>query len=289
MAKPTITIIGPGRLGAALAVALHDANYRIEEIVFQRSPGQRHAHGSEQNARRLARRLRAQAAEFGRAKFQAEVVWLCVGDSAIARVAQSISKRSSWKRKVVFHSSGALTSTELASLRRAGASVASVHPLMSFVHRGAEATFEIPFAVEGDAKAVAVAKSIIRDLGGESLKISAANKPLYHAFGAFVSPLVIANIALAEKVGIKAGVPKRLVRQAIAPILATTVFNYITMGAGSAFSGPLIRGDVATVRKNLEALRGVADAEAVYCALARSSLKTLPVQNRKALAKLLAG
>ncbi len=177
------------------------------------------------------------------------MVWLCVGDASIASVARSISGQASWKGKVVFHSSGALTSRELSSLREAGASVASVHPMMSFVHHGAEATFEVPFALEGDAKALRVANSIVRGLGGESLRISAANKPLYHAFGAFLSPLIIANLALAERIGIKAGVPKDFVRQAIAPILATTVFNYITLGTAGAFSGPLVRGDVETVRQ----------------------------------------
>ncbi len=167
--------------------------------------------------------------------------------------------------------------------------MASVHPLMSFVHHGAEATFEVPFALEGDAKALGVAKRIVRDLGGESLRISTANKPLYHAFGAFLSPLIIANLALAERIGIKAGVSKNFVRQAIAPILATTIFNYITLGAAGAFSGPLVRGDVETVRKNLAALKKVPDAEAVYRALARSALRTLPVGKKKELARLLAG
>jgi predicted short-subunit dehydrogenase-like oxidoreductase (DUF2520 family) len=162
--------------------------------------------------------------------------------------------------------------------------------MMSFVHHGAQATFEVPFALEGDEKALRVARSIVRDLGGESLRISAENKPLYHAFGAFLSPLIIANLALAERIGFKAGVPKNLVRQAIAPILATTIFNYITLGTAAAFSGPLVRGDVETVRKNLVALKKVPDAEAVYRALARSALRTLPVgKKKKELARLLAG
>jgi predicted short-subunit dehydrogenase-like oxidoreductase (DUF2520 family) len=288
--KPRITIVGPGRLGLALAQALADANYRLDEIVFRRSvSGKKTGHSSEQNARKLARRYGSRAIEFGKAQFAADVVWLCIADGSIASVARSISGHVRWKGKVVFHSSGALSSRELLSLREAGAFVASVHPMMSFVHHGAEATFEVPFALEGDAKALRVAKSIVRDLGGESLLISAANKPLYHAFGAFLSPLIVANLALAERIGIKAGVPKDFVRQAIAPILATTVFNYITLGSAGAFSGPIVRGDVETVRKNLAALKKVPDAEAVYRALARSALRTLPVGKKKELERLLAG
>jgi predicted short-subunit dehydrogenase-like oxidoreductase (DUF2520 family) len=287
MRKPTITIVGPGRLGTALAEAVADAGYRVDEIVFHRSKPGKSAHGSEKNARKLARRYRTKATEVGEATLAADIVWLCVGDSAIAPVARSISGQVSWRGKVVLHSSGALTSRELSSLRRAGAQVASVHPMMSFVHHGAEATFEVPFAVEGDARALRVARKIVSDLGGKTLAISAANKPLYHAFGAYLSPLIIANLALAERVGIKAGVPKHFVRQAIAPILATTISNYITLGAAAALSGPLVRGDVETVRKNLAALKKVPDAEMVYRALARSTLRTLSVGNKNELVRVL--
>ena len=165
--------------------------------------------------------------------------------------------------------------------------MAAVHPMMSFVHGGKEATFEVPFAVEGDQRAARAARQIIRELGGETLHISAANKPLYHAFGAFISPLIISTLALAERVGVKSGVRRNYVRQAITPILATTVFNYITLGPAAAFSGPLIRGDAETVRKNLAALKKVPDGQAVYRALARSALRTLPVANKKKLARVL--
>ena len=285
MAKPTITIVGPGRLGKALAEALANAGYRLDEIVFRDSGKQRKS--SRDSALKLTRRLHAHGVELGKAGFSAEVIWFCVGDSSIASVATAIAQQREWKGKTVFHSSGALSSRELSVLRRAGAHVASVHPLMTFVHGGAEATFEVPFALEGDAAALRIARGIVRSLGGESIKISPANKPLYHAFGAFLSPLIVANLALAERIGIKAGVPRRLVRQAIAPILATTVFNYITLGAAGAFSGPLVRGDVNTVHKNLRALRSVPGAEDVYRALARSALRALPAGNKKELTKLL--
>ncbi len=236
---------------------------------------------------KLARRHGARAVEFESAELKADVVWLCVGDSAITSLAKSLSNMREWRGTVVFHSSGALTGAALSPLRRAGAAVASVHPMMSFVHEGAEATFEVVFALEGQETALRVARKIVRDLGGESLKISAAKKPLYHTFGAFLSPLIVANLALAERVGERAGIPRAKIRQAIAPILATTIFNYITLGKDAAFSGPLARGDVDTVRKNLQALKRMPEARAVYRALARSALRTLPVVHKKELAKLL--
>jgi len=67
------------------------------------------------------------------------------------------------------------------------------------------------------------------------------------------------------------------------PLLLQTLRNYLYGDAASAFSGPLIRGDVATVKKHLEALKVVPHAREVYVALARSAVKNLPVRNRKAL------
>ncbi|MGE5726145.1 MAG: DUF2520 domain-containing protein, partial [Acidobacteriota bacterium] len=58
-------------------------------------------------------------------------------------------------------------------------------------------------------------------------------------------------------------------------------------GPANAFSGPLVRGDVATVRRHLEALSKLPGARRVYVALARAALETLPIRNRKELEKAL--
>ncbi len=142
-AKPLITIVGAGNLAGALAVSLHGAGYRIDQIVSRTGAA------SLQRARRLAREVGASVVAAARAQIRAEVVWFCVPDGAIARAAKSLAGAADWNGKVALHSSGALTSDELAVLRRLGAAVASVHPLMTFV-RGSRPSFAgVPFAVEG--------------------------------------------------------------------------------------------------------------------------------------------
>ena len=76
-------------------------------------------------------------------------------------------------------------------------------------------------------------------------------------------------------------------RAAIAPILLQTIRNYLAHGPAEAFSGPLVRGDVATVRRHLEVLKSVPEARAAYVALARSALKTLPVKRKRGIQALL--
>ncbi len=125
--KPLIAIVGAGNLAGALAVSLRGAGYAIDQIVSRGSAA------SLRRARRLAREVGASAVAAARAQIRAEVVWFCVPDGAIASAAESLTGAADWKGKVALHSSGALTSDELGVLRRRGAAVASVHPLMTFV------------------------------------------------------------------------------------------------------------------------------------------------------------
>jgi predicted short-subunit dehydrogenase-like oxidoreductase (DUF2520 family) len=92
--------------------------------------------------------------------------------------------------------------------------------------------------------------------------------------GAFASPLLIALLANAEVVGKAAGMKDP--RQSLAKIIQTTLDNYLAHGAAASFSGPIVRGDAATVRKHLAALKKLPQQRAVYRALASSALKLLP-------------
>ena len=238
-------------------------------------------------ARRLAREVGASAA-VDRAEIRAEVVWFCVPDAAIAGAAESLTEAEDWHGRVALHSSGALTSEELALLRRRGASVASVHPLMTFVRGSRPSLAGVPFAMEGDRKAVRAARSIIRDLGGQSFAIRKQEKEAYHAWGMFASPLLTALLAVSERVAGAAGVKRKAARERMLPILRQTLANYARLGAPEGFSGPIARGDAATVRKHLTVLRKVPGAREVYVALARAALRDLPAKNRGELERMLA-
>ena len=234
----------------------------------------------------LARRVGARATVLGNAERSADVVWLCVPDGEIRSCAKHMAD-AGWKPKTVLHSSGALTSNELAPLRRRGAQVASVHPMMTFVPGVTPSLRGVGFAVEGDREAVAVAHRIVAGLGGETLRIAKKNKSAYHAWGTFASPLLTALLAISERVAGAAGIRREMARRWMLPIVRQTVENYAKQGAAHGFSGPIVRGDAATVRKHLQVLRRVPVAREVYLALAHSALRTLPTRNRKQLKALL--
>jgi predicted short-subunit dehydrogenase-like oxidoreductase (DUF2520 family) len=281
--KPKISIVGPGRLGTALAVALNEAGFGVEEIVSRDNPQ------SKRRARQLASRIGATAVTAAQAKFAADVIWLCVGDGAIRGCAESLREVSPirWNGKVVFHASGALSSDELGALRKRGASVASVHPMMSFVHAAKPSLRGVTFALEGDAEAVRVARGVVREVGGETISISKRQKSLYHAWGAFGSPLIIAELAAADRIAHQLGLSPAKARKTLAPMLRQTLENYLAHGPAKAFSGPLVRGDVGTVRAHLKVLEQVPGAKELYLALARTAIRALPVGNQAELRELL--
>ncbi len=278
--KPAIAIVGPGNLGTAMSLALFAAGFRVTEIVHRGG-------ASSRRAKALARSIRGRAVKVTGAALDADIVWLCVGDSSIASCATELARRGTWERKTAFHASGALGSSELKPLQERGAAVASVHPMMTFVRDVRPELKDVIFAIEGDLRAVRQARGIARALGARPVPISARNKQLYHAFGAFTSPLIIATIAAAEQVAAKAGLSRESAKAAVGPILQQTVRNYLQHGAAGAFSGPLVRGDVDTVRRHLQVLRVLPEARAAYVALARVALTTLPVKNKQTIRSLL--
>lgn len=279
--KPSIAIVGAGTLAQALAPALHRAGYRIEEIVS------RSGKESRRRAQTLARRVRSRAVTNENARLNADIVWLCVTDDAIAESARALGPLVNWRGKTAFHSSGALSSDQLAPLKRRGAAVASVHPMMTFVRNAVTSLQGVAFALEGDTRAFRLGKRIAQDLGGVPFRIDKESKVLYHAMGSFTSPLVVAVLALAGRVAEAAGIPRAKLSAAIPPILRKTFDNYMRDGATGAFSGPINRGDLQTVKKHLDALKKVPLAREAYVALARAATEMLPVKRKQELLRLL--
>jgi predicted short-subunit dehydrogenase-like oxidoreductase (DUF2520 family) len=278
--KPSIAIVGAGNLGTALALSLRATGYRIDSIIA-RADGTSFA-----RARRLAKQVRSRAL-VGAEDVKARIVWFCVPDRKIAGAAAALAREFQGRGRIALHSSGALSGDELEPLRRKGAVVASVHPLMTFVGKSRPRLAGVSFAVEGDGTAVQMARRIVRDLGGEPFAIRKKDKNAYHALGTFASPLLTALLATTERVARLAGITGKAARRRMLPILLQTVHNYGKLGAAQGFSGPIVRGDVETVRRHLDVLRTAALPHLVYVALARAALEYLPAKNRKLLQELL--
>jgi predicted short-subunit dehydrogenase-like oxidoreductase (DUF2520 family) len=299
--KPTVAIVGAGSLATFLAVALNDAGFTITEIIARDTPRSR------SHARALAAKLGVQTVTAHSAELDATLLWFCVPDREICGAASAladnvaarpaahkknrgpnkVSSKATSKVRFAFHSSGALLSRELETLRKAGIAVASVHPLMTFVARTHPSLAGVPFATEGDRAATQVARQIIRELGGESFPLPAARKAAYHAWATMTSPLLLAFLVTIEEAARAAGFTRKDARRKSLPIIRQTLANYSRLGPAPSFSGPLVRGDADTVARHLAALKKHPGPREVYVALARAALRGLPVKNRDGLRRLL--
>ena len=303
---PSVTLIGMGNWGLALALALWDAGVPVREFVVRKK------RFSDQ---KLASAMGANLTTLANAKLDADILWICTPDRVIASVASNVAahlqklrrrptsalpsgSRSKPKKQVIFHSSGALASTELVALQALGASVASVHPLMTFPrriisrknkirHNGAPLV-HVPFAIEGDARAGMVARRLVRAMQGEAFSLRVEDKPLYHAFGAFTSPLLIALLTAATETAMAAGYTAQSARRRMRPIVERTIENFFVDGPYKSFSGPIARGDAATVAHHLEALRAYPRLAAAYRELSSFAVGSLPANDKTKIRRFLA-
>jgi predicted short-subunit dehydrogenase-like oxidoreductase (DUF2520 family) len=202
--------------------------------------------------RTLAGALRA-TGPFGRGHdgADADVVLLCVPDSEIAAAAAAVAPGP-----LVGHCSGA-TGLDVLAPHEAFA----MHPLMTVTHAGADFDGAGAAVAGSSARALAFAERLARELGMRPFEVADADRAAYHAGAAMASNFLIALETAAERV---AGIDRSL----LVPLVEATVRTWAAEGA-AALTGPIARGDEATVARHREAIADRApDLLALYDVLA---------------------
>ena len=207
-------VVGAGRLGTALATALRDSGLPVHGPLGRGAP------------------LPADPT----------LVLLAVPDGAIAEAARAVPSGP-----VVGHCSGATT---LEPLTAAGHRALSLHPLMT-VPAGRAATFAgAGAAVAGsDEAALAAARALAERLGMVPVTVADGDRAAYHAAASIASNFLVTLESAAERVAATAGVT----RAQLAPLVRATVDNWAALGP-AALTGPIARGDAATVARHRAAL-----------------------------------
>jgi len=293
----SFSIVGAGRLGTVLGAALVRRGWTAAAIVDKDS-------GAARESRRIIGRgkvlpYRPGLSQEGRdgTVGLGDVVIIAVPDNAVGRVAAGLARSGvSWAGRFVFHTSGLLPARVLEPLRKRGARIASVHPVQSFPRKDAPASIfkGITWGVEGDPAAVAAAEEMVRSLRGNVLLLSEKDKPLYHAACSLASNAMIALEWTASGMLGAAGIGEKAAASMLFPLVQGTLQNVNNLGLGKALTGPILRGDVVTVRKHLEALRDDRHARGVYLVMGKQILRLaeksgLPAGRVTALKRLLEG
>lgn len=171
----------------------------------------------------------------------------------------------------MLHLSGATGLDALTAAGEGGISVLSIHPLQTFptVEAALETVPGVPMAVTAlDEEGYGLGERLSRDAGGEPFRLPDEAKPLYHAAAVFASNYLIAVMAQAEELFAAAGLPEPL--SSFMPLARASLDNVELLGPADALTGPVVRGDAHTVRRNLEALAADApDSVDAYASLAR--------------------
>lgn len=157
---------------------------------------------------------------------------------------------------IVFHCSGALPSTVLEQAKPRGASVASVHPIRSFANLDVVVS---GFAgtccgIEGDEKAVALLANAFSSIGAHLVPIEVQFKSVYHAAAVFSSNYLVTLLDVAMEAYAKAGIPRAEAMKLMEPLVRGTVDNVFRLGTTEALTGPIARGDLATVLRQYRAV-----------------------------------
>ena len=230
----TIAIIGHGKVGQSLTQLLSSLGYKVDNIGRDR-----------------AKQITAVA--------NADITLICVDDGSIQGACEALA--ASFKvGSVVGHCSGSLDSSILKSAQRRGCSVASCHPLNTFpdielsLQRFASTDHGSYMYSEGDADALSVLLDIFEHAGFNNTCIEREAKPLYHAACVFACNYLTSLVDMSLETASDAGLNKQSFWMSLQPLIQSTLENITANGTVGALSGPIARGDHATVERHMLAL-----------------------------------
>ncbi len=274
--KLNISIVGAGRVGSALAVALRKRGHSIVSVV-SRTP---------RSARRLARIVRCKNASHSLADIapNTSLVIIAVPEHSLDEISRQLAALDGLPFESMFasHTSGSLTSDVLSAVANKGVHTFSLHPIQSFPPAAASGQSDkildgIWYGFEGPSDTRIFAKQLTKELGGRFLEVPKDKKILYHLACVFASnyPLVLL------------GAVERLARQVtgrnLAPfrrLFESSATNGFQLGAAQALTGPLTRGSVEVIHRHMIELSSKQpDLLALYGALGLSALDLLGDEN----------
>lgn len=267
--RPSLGIIGAGKVGGALARLLYQAGYTIVGVSSR----------TQIHAESLALIVNSQVFSSPQdVSERADLTLITVPDDAIEDIARQLVN-TDWTNRGVIHTSGVHGAAILSRLAECGAMTGGLHPAFPFadVEAGITNLSGAAFAVETESPPLRTwLEAIVHALNGHVLNIPPGAKAAYHAALVLVSNYTVTLYAAAEKLLTDMGAERAAVDAALNALLAANVENLRLKGIPGALTGPLVRGDVGTIAAHLEALGKVNDDLLdTYKQLARLTLPIL--------------
>ncbi len=261
---PAIGIVGAGPVGTTLGTAFAAAGWPVAAVA-SRDPERRAAFRS----RVPGARGFAEAAAL---LDEVELVFLCVPDDAIPRVAGGLRLYSG---QALVHTSGALGPEVLEAAMAAGTQAGTFHPLVAFadVDRALDALRGATVAIEGDDSLAGLLADLAEAIGAVPVRLAPGTKAAYHAAAVLAAGGFVALLDAIARLGASAGLDERTSLALYGRLSEQTLANARRLGVAAALTGPIARGDVGTVRLHVAALEALApDVLDLYRALAEREI-----------------
>lgn len=246
----SLNIIGSGRVGRACARMWARAGvFGIQDVLTR----------SRESAAEAVKFIGAGHAVGRLEEMRGADIWMIAtrDDAIVPSCAALAASGKVAPGNIVFHVSGATPSRDLQPVKDRDALIASVHPIKTFTDaEHAVRTFPGTFCgAEGDGAALEVLKPAFEGIGAKVLDIVPGKKAIYHAAGVFACNYLAALIEVALRAHEKAGIPRAASLAALAPLVRETVDAVFGQGPARALTGPIARGDAATVKRQLASVR----------------------------------
>lgn len=271
-ARLRVGVIGAGRVGAVLGAALARVGHEVVAVSAVSRDSVRRAERLLPGAAILPPPDVVAAAEF---------VLLAVPDDALRPLVSGLASTDAWRPgQLVAHTSGAVGVSVLDPAAARGVLPLALHPAMTFAGRpeDLDRLAGATFGVTAPDELRPVAEALVVEIGAEPVWVPELARPLYHAaLTVGANHLVtIVNDAL-DLLG-RAGVEHPA--QLIAPLLSAALDNALRLG-DAALTGPVSRGDAATVRTHLATLgKDAPETVATYVAMARRTAERATAAGR---------
>lgn len=272
-----VTVIGLGALGSVLVPALRESGLTVKS-VYNRTPTKAKATAGKWDIP-IFGSFPAKADDLG------NLIFLTVSDSSISEAAMKLDWiTDDFSNKIIVHCSGNESSDLLGSLSNKGASTAAFHPLQSFTQSSKPEDFRnIYFSLEGDEKAKNILEEITQSFGAQCINVSKKGKSCLHAAAVMASNYLVALTGASADIGSLGNLDEDELKEALLPLMQTTLRNIAGNPLSGALSGPIARGDVQTVEKHLELLKAKRELFNLYKMLGKQTLKI--AENKESLDK----
>ncbi len=263
MKQHSVGVIGAGRVGTVLAAKFRFVGHRIVAISARSTASRERVAGL------LPGIELAEPADIAR---RSDIVLIAVPDDRLILVAEQLAAAGAIRPgQVVLHTSGRHGLDALAALTRQGARPIAFHPAMTFTGTSVDLDRSCVFGLTAADTEKEIAEELVAQLGGTAMWVAEANRALYHAALAHGANHLVTLVAQSMDLLRLAGAddPAAVLR----PLLAAALDNTLARG-DTALTGPVVRGDVTTIRAHAEAFAAVnADDSTVeaYVAMARAT------------------